>query len=92
VARFHDFGLYCEAILFRIGDGRRGTPERKSKATLTNFKIRTFKESIPDWMDELGVKELGEPFGPKKLQLKPTCESNFKSQYTQNYKKNYGLF
>jgi 16S rRNA (cytosine967-C5)-methyltransferase len=23
-------------------------------------RVRALKESIPDWMDELGVKELGE--------------------------------
>ena len=38
-----------------------GTPERKIKGRFDELsKIRTFKESIPDWMDELGVKELGE--------------------------------
>ncbi len=38
-----------------------GTPERKIKGRFDDLsKIRTFKESIPDWMDELGVKELGE--------------------------------
>jgi 16S rRNA (cytosine967-C5)-methyltransferase len=38
-----------------------GTPDRKIKGRFDELsKIRTFKESIPDWMDELGVKELGE--------------------------------
>jgi len=38
-----------------------GTPERKIKGRFDELsKIRTYKESIPDWMDELGVKELGE--------------------------------
>jgi 16S rRNA (cytosine967-C5)-methyltransferase len=38
-----------------------GTPERKIKGKFDELsKIRVFKESIPDWMDQLGVKELGE--------------------------------
>ncbi|WP_300567247.1 methyltransferase domain-containing protein [Flavobacterium sp.] len=38
-----------------------GTPERKIKGRFDELsKIRAIKESIPDWMDELGVKELGE--------------------------------
>jgi 16S rRNA (cytosine967-C5)-methyltransferase len=37
-----------------------GTPERKIKDALMNYQSKSFKESIPDWMDELGVKELGE--------------------------------
>ena len=38
-----------------------GTPERKIKGRFDELsRTRVFKESIPDWMDELGVKELGE--------------------------------
>lgn len=38
-----------------------GTPERRIKGKFDELqKERKFKESIPDWMDELGVKELGE--------------------------------
>jgi len=38
-----------------------GTPERKIKGRFDELsKVRALKESIPDWMDELGVKELGE--------------------------------
>lgn len=38
-----------------------GTPERKIKGRFDELsKTRALKESIPDWMDELGVKELGE--------------------------------
>ncbi len=38
-----------------------GTPERKIKGRFDELsKIRALKESIPDWIDELGVKELGE--------------------------------
>ncbi|MGH2665432.1 RsmB/NOP family class I SAM-dependent RNA methyltransferase [Flavobacterium sp.] len=48
---------------YPIPDWRQleGTPERKIKGRFDELsKIRAIKESIPDWMDELGVKELGE--------------------------------
>jgi len=44
------------------------TPTRKIKGRfdeLTN--TRKFKESIPDWMDEMGVKELGESIWTKEI-------------------------
>ncbi len=45
-----------------------GTPERKIKGRFDELsKIRTFKESIPDWMDELGLKELGEAIWSKEI-------------------------
>ena len=38
-----------------------GTPTRRIKGRLDELsKIRKIKESIPDWLDELGVEELGE--------------------------------
>jgi len=44
------------------------TPERRIKGRFDELsKIRKFKESIPDWMDELGVKELGEEKWTKEL-------------------------
>ena len=46
-----------------------GTPSRKIKGRFDELsKIRKFKESIPDWMDELGVKELGEAKWTKELE------------------------
>ncbi|MES2811804.1 MAG: methyltransferase domain-containing protein [Bacteroidota bacterium] len=48
---------------YQIPDWRQleGTPERKIKGRFDELsKTRAIKESIPDWMDELGVKELGE--------------------------------
>jgi len=45
-----------------------GTPERKIKGRFdTLSKERRFRESIPDWMDELGVTELGEEIWTKEL-------------------------
>lgn len=44
------------------------TPTRRIKGKFDELsKIRKFKESIPDWMDELGVKELGEALWTKEL-------------------------
>ncbi len=44
------------------------TPVRRIKGRFDELtKTRKFKESIPDWMDELGVKELGEDIWTKEL-------------------------
>ena len=44
------------------------TPVRRIKGRFDELtKTRKFKESIPDWMDELGVKELGEEIWTKEL-------------------------
>lgn len=46
----------------------QGTPERKIKGRFDELsKNRAIKESIPDWMDELGVKELGEETWKKEI-------------------------
>ncbi len=38
-----------------------GTPERRVKGRFDEYsKKRVYRESIPDWLDALGVKELGE--------------------------------
>jgi 16S rRNA (cytosine967-C5)-methyltransferase len=45
-----------------------GTPIRKIKGKFDEFsKIRKIKQSIPDWMDELGVAELGEEVWQKEI-------------------------
>ncbi|MCK0178221.1 methyltransferase domain-containing protein [Flavobacteriaceae bacterium S0862] len=44
------------------------TPTRKIKGRFDELsKIRKFRESVPDWIDELGVKELGENKWTKEL-------------------------
>jgi 16S rRNA (cytosine967-C5)-methyltransferase len=44
------------------------TPVRRIKGKFDELtKTRKFKESIPDWMDELGVEELGEEIWTKEL-------------------------
>ena len=57
------FAVWAVLRGYPIPDWRQleGTPERKIKGKFDELsKIRVMKESIPDWMDELGVKELGE--------------------------------
>jgi len=45
------------------------TPTRKIKGRFDELsKIRKFKESIPDWLDELGAKELGETIWNKEIE------------------------
>lgn len=44
------------------------TPERRIKGRFDELsKVRKMRESIPDWMDELGVQELGEEVWTKEL-------------------------
>ena len=44
------------------------TPSRKIKGRFDELiKIRKYRESIPDWIDELGVKELGEAEWTKEM-------------------------
>lgn len=44
------------------------TPSRKIKGRFDELsKIRKFRESVPDWLDELGIKELGEKVWEKEL-------------------------
>ncbi|WKW47503.1 methyltransferase domain-containing protein [Myroides sp. JBRI-B21084] len=45
------------------------TPIRRIKGKFDELsKIRKYRESIPDWMDELGVQELGEEVWTKELE------------------------
>ena len=45
------------------------TPSRKIKGRFDELsKIRKFKESIPDWLDELGEKELGSDVWTKEME------------------------
>lgn len=64
------FAVWAVLRGYPIPDWRQldGTPERKIKGRFDELsKIRSFKESIPDWMDELGVKELGEKVWSKEI-------------------------
>ncbi len=64
------FAVWAVLRGYPIPDWRQleGTPERKIKGRFDELsKVRVFKESIPDWMDELGVKELGEKIWSKEI-------------------------
>ncbi len=44
------------------------TPSRRIKGKFDELiKIRKYRESVPDWMDEMGVKELGEKVWEKEI-------------------------
>lgn len=46
----------------------KNTPTRRIKGRFDELsKIRKFRESIPDWIDEVGVKELGEEIWNKEI-------------------------
>lgn len=64
------FAVWAVLRGYPIPDWRQleGTPERKIKGKFdTLSKERVFRESLPDWMDELGVKELGEELWTKEI-------------------------
>jgi 16S rRNA (cytosine967-C5)-methyltransferase len=64
------FAVWAVLRGFPIPDWRQleGTPERKIKGRFDELsKNRVYRESIPDWMDELGVKELGEEKWSKEI-------------------------
>ncbi|AWK07026.1 RNA methyltransferase [Flavobacterium crocinum] len=64
------FAVWAVLRGYPIPDWRQleGTPERKIKGRFDELsKTRAVKESIPDWMDELGVKELGEKVWSKEI-------------------------
>ena len=64
------FSVWAVLRGYPIPDWRQleGTPERKIKGRFDELsKIRAVKESIPDWMDELGSKELGDKIWAKEI-------------------------
>ncbi|MFN3757417.1 MAG: RsmB/NOP family class I SAM-dependent RNA methyltransferase [Flavobacterium sp.] len=64
------FAVWAVMRGYPIPDWRQleGTPQRKIKGRFDELsKIRKYRESIPDWMDELGVKELGETLWTKEV-------------------------
>lgn len=64
------FAVWAVLRGYPIPDWRQldGTPERKIKGRFDELsKTRKIRESIPDWIDELGVKELGEALWTKEI-------------------------
>ncbi|MEW2922426.1 methyltransferase domain-containing protein [Muricauda sp. ANG21] len=67
---FRLFSVWCVLKGIRIPDWKQleGTPERRLKGRFDELsKIRKYKESIPDWMDELGEKALGNALWTKEI-------------------------
>lgn len=64
------FAVWAVLRGYPIPDWRQleGTPERKIKGRFDELsKIRNYRESIPDWMDKIGVQELGESIWTKEI-------------------------
>ena len=67
---FRLFGVWCVLRGIRLPDWKQleGTPERRIKGRFDELsKIRKFRESVPDWMDELGEKSLGSELWTKEI-------------------------
>lgn len=60
---FRMFAVWATLKGIRLPDWKQfeGTPTRRIKGKFDALsKIRKFRESVPDWLDELGEKELGD--------------------------------
>ena len=67
---FRLFGVWCVLRGIKLPDWKQldGTPERRIKGRFDDLsKIRKFRESVPDWMDELGEKSLGNELWTKEI-------------------------
>ena len=67
---FRLFAVWCVLKGIRIPDWKQleGTPERRIKGRFDELsKIRKYRESIPDWMDQLGEKSLGDKLWTKEI-------------------------
>ncbi|MFD1294156.1 RsmB/NOP family class I SAM-dependent RNA methyltransferase [Lutibacter holmesii] len=66
-----NFSVYAVLKGYKLPDWPQfvGVPERRYKGKFDELqKTRVFKESIPDWMDELAIKELGEKHWSKEIE------------------------
>jgi len=67
------FKIFCVWAVLRgieLPDWKQftGTPARRIKGRFDELlKTRKFKESIPDWLDNLGIEELGETIWTKEI-------------------------
>ncbi|MDX1542906.1 MAG: class I SAM-dependent methyltransferase [Christiangramia sp.] len=67
---FRMFSVWCVLRGIKLPDWPQfdGTPERRIKGRFDELsKIRKFRESVPDWLDELGASELGDKTWTKEL-------------------------
>lgn len=66
-----NFSVYAVLKGYKLPDWPQfqGVPERRYKGKFDELqKTRVFKESIPDWMDELCLEELGEKHWTKEIE------------------------
>jgi len=64
------FSVWCVLRGIQLPDWNQiePTPTRRIKGKFDELsRIRKFRESIPDWIDEIGVKELGEKVWTKEI-------------------------
>ncbi|MBC9797070.1 RsmB/NOP family class I SAM-dependent RNA methyltransferase [Sinomicrobium weinanense] len=64
------FAVWAVLRGYKLPDWKQlaGTPPRKIKGRFEELsKIRKYRESIPDWIDELGTRELGEATWEKEI-------------------------
>ena len=64
------FSVWCVLRGIKLPDWNQiePTPSRRIKGKFDELsKIRKYRESIPDWIDELGVQELGEAVWTKEI-------------------------
>ncbi|MDR5590037.1 RsmB/NOP family class I SAM-dependent RNA methyltransferase [Christiangramia sp. SM2212] len=67
---FRIFAVWCVLRGIKLPDWPQfeGTPVRRIKGKFDELsRIRKFRESVPDWMDELGETELGDKVWTKEL-------------------------
>jgi len=85
---FRLFAVWAVLRVLSLPDWKQiePVPERKIKGRFDELsKIRKFKESIPDWIDELGEKSLGEKRWTKELNaLNQQAEVILRGQYLEN--------
>ena len=66
-----NFAVFAILRGYKLPDWNQlqGVPERRIKGKFDELqKTRVFKESIPDWLDEVAVKELGEKHWTKEIE------------------------
>jgi 16S rRNA (cytosine967-C5)-methyltransferase len=72
-----NFSVWAVLQGYKLPDWRgfEETPSRRIKGKFDELsKIRKFRESIPDWLDELGEKELGEKWTEEIMALNQQAE------------------
>lgn len=74
---FRMFAVWATLRGIRLPDWKQfeGTPTRRIKGKFDELsQIRKYRESIPDWMDEVGLKELGKKWDKELAALNQEAE------------------